>query len=135
MRESKAHQILLLVISVLLLTLGGWRLLDPVSFFANSGLVLSLENGLLSEARATGGVVVGYALVILFGVSQPSLRFTAALVAPVLFLSFLGGRLVGVVLDGTPGPELVQGMLAELLLGGLSMLAFVRLRRRDGAAG
>ena len=61
MKNSTVLKVILILLGLVLTILGSWRLIDPVAFFENSGLLLSNDVGLLNEARATGGVVVGFA--------------------------------------------------------------------------
>ena len=67
MKKSIVLKIILIVLGLLLTALGSWRLFDPIAFFEKSGLVLDDNAGLLNEARATGGVVTGFGLLILSG--------------------------------------------------------------------
>ena len=131
MTNSRLTTALLLVIGTLLTVLGGWRLLAPVSFFAMHDLQLDAVPGHLSEARAMGGVVVGFAILILLGGLFDRMRRTSLLVAVVLFFAFAFGRLVGVAFDGNPGPMIVQGIVSELVLGSLALLALLRFRNRE----
>ena len=98
----------IILLGLPLLILGAWRLFDPIAFFAFNGLQLSTDPGLLSEARATGGVVVGFAIVIVSGAFSENRRSTSLLVATVLFFSFALGRLIGLGADGSPGELVMQ---------------------------
>ena len=46
--------------------------MTPIGFFENSGLILSSEAGLLSEARGTGGVLGLVAVFALFKYREKS---------------------------------------------------------------
>jgi hypothetical protein len=135
MRESKILKAILLLLGTLLIVLGMWRVLDPVGFYANSGIILSSEVSMLNEARAAGGVVVGFALLIVSGVFFDALAFTSTVVSAVLFLSYAGGRLFGIAMDGNPGAPLVQGLAFELVFGAVAVAAFLRYRVRSELRG
>jgi len=68
MKNSKVLKVILFLLGLVLIVLGAWRLTDPITFFANSGIVLSNDVGLLNEARVSGGVVVGFGLLIMLSV-------------------------------------------------------------------
>ena len=103
MKNSKFLKGILILLGLLLTVLGSWRLIDPISFFENSGLILIKDAGLLNEARATGGVVVGFGLLILLGAFNQKLSFTSTIAAIVVFLGFAMARVLGFALDGNPG--------------------------------
>ena len=116
-----------------LLVFGSWRLFEPMSFFAFNGLQLPTDPGSLSEARATGGVVVGVALLIITGTFVKPFRTTSLIIAATLFLSFAAARIVGLVADGFPGPQVVQGLVSEVLFGTAALVAFFKARARGDA--
>ena len=128
MKNSKVLKVILFFLGFMLTVLGSWRLMDPVSFFANSGLILSNDSGILNEARATGGVVVGFGLLILSGVFIPKLTYTSNLVAIILFISFAIARVIGFMLDGEPLDGMIQGMVFELVFGFLALFAFFKYK-------
>jgi len=55
MKDSKVLKGILIILGLPLIIFGLWRVLDPISFFNFSGLLLSADAGLLSEARGAGG--------------------------------------------------------------------------------
>ncbi len=128
MQNSKILKTILLVLGGLLLVLGAWRVGAPVSFYANSGIALTSDPAILSEARGAGGVVVGFGLLTLLGIFVRRLTFTSTVAATVLFLSYGFARLLGLVMDGDPGPAIMQGIAFEFLLGGVGAAALIRYR-------
>ena len=131
MKNSKVLKGILIILGLLLIILGSWRLFVPIAFFENSGLVLSNEAGLLSEARVTGGVVVGFGLIVLLGAFIQRLSYTSIIAAIVLFLSFGIARLIGFGLDGNPGEGVIQGMIIEFVLGFIAIFAFFKYREKS----
>ena len=131
MKNSKVLKGILIVLGLLLTIIGSWRLFDPIAFFENSGLVLSNEAGLLSEARATGGAVVGFGIVVLLGAFIQRLSYTSTIAAIVVFLGFGIARVIGLGLDGNPGVGVIQGIIVEFILGLLAVFALFRYREKS----
>ena len=131
MKNSKVLKGILIVLGLLLIVIGLWRLFDPITFFENSGLVLSNEAGLLSEARATGGAVVGFGIVVLLGAFNQRLSYTSTITALVVFLGFGIARLIGFSLDGNPGEGVIQGIIIEFVLGLLAVFALFKYREKS----
>jgi hypothetical protein len=129
MRHTKALRTLLFIAGLMLTVLGGWRLFDPITFFANNGLELTLDPGLLSEARGTGGVVVGLGLLVLRGAFSAEAVRTSVFAALVVFFGFASARLVGLVLDGNPGDAVLTGIASEVIMGTLIGTAAAHARR------
>jgi hypothetical protein len=130
MKNSKILKGILILLGLLLIVIGSWRLFDPIAFFENSGIVLSNEVGLLSEARATGGAVVGFGLIIILGAFNKRLSYTSTISAIVIFLGFGIARLIGFGLDGIPGEGIIQGIIIEFVLGLLAVFALFKYRER-----
>ena len=131
MKNSKILKGILILLGLLLIIIGSWRLFDPIAFFENSGLVLSDEAGLLSEARATGGAVVGFGLVILMGAFIQRLSYTSTLAAIVIFFGFAIARVIGFALDGNPGEGVIQGIIVEFVLGLVAVFALFKYREKS----
>lgn len=131
MKNSKILKGILIILGLLLTVLGSWRLFDPITFFENSGIFLSNDIGLLSEARATGGILVGFGLVIILGAFNLKLSYTSTIAAIVIFLGFGIARLISFGLDGNPGEGIIQGIIFEFVLGLLSVFAFFKYREKS----
>lgn len=131
MKNSKILTSILILLGLLLTVIGAWRLFDPIAFFENSGIVLSNDVGLLSEARATGGVVVGAGLVVILGAFNQKLAYTSTIIAIVIFLGFGIARLIGFGLDGNPGEGVIQGIIFEFVLGLLAVFALFKYREKS----
>jgi len=119
---------ILILLGLPLTVLGSLRLFDPIKFFEFSGLVLDNQAGLLSEARGTGGVVVGFGLVIILGAFSQKLAYTSTIAAIVVFLGFGIARVLGFVLEGNPGEGVVQGLMSEFDLGLVRVFALIKYR-------
>ena len=107
---------------------GGWRLVNPIGFYAFTGLELPDEAGMLSEVRGAGGVIMVSGLVVGLGALRHAWSRTSVVLAAVVFLSLGLGRLLGVVLDGAPGADVIQGMVIELVLGVVALVSFFKYR-------
>jgi len=131
MRTPKVLKAILIVLGLLLIGIGLWRLLDPIGFFQNSGITLDNQAGLLSEARATGGAVVGFGLLILLGAFIQKLSYTSTIAAIVLFLGFGVARLIGFAMDGNPGDGVIQGIIIEFVCGLIAVFALFKYREKS----
>jgi hypothetical protein len=126
MKESRALKVILVALALPLVIFGGWRLLAPMGFYGFSGLELSDRAGLLSEVRGAGGVLMVSGLVVGLGALRHAWSRTSVVLAAVVFSSLGAGRLLGLVLDGSPGRGVLQGMAIELVFGCLALFAFVK---------
>jgi len=131
MKESRVFKVILIVLALTLVVFGGWRLVDPIGFYAFSGLGLSDDAGLLSEVRGAGGIIMVSGLVVGLGAFRHAWSRTSVVLAAAVFLSIGLGRLMGIALDGPPGAEVIQGMAIELVFGGLALFAFFKYRDGD----
>lgn len=132
MRESRRFKAILIVLALTLVIFGGWRLVDPIGFYAFNGLELPDEPGLLSEVRGAGGIITISGLIVALGALRHAWSRTSIVFAAVVFLSLGLARLLGMALDGSPGTDVIQGTAIELVLGGLALFAF--LTHKDGDA-
>lgn len=110
---------------------GGWRLVYPLGFYAFSGLALSNDAGVLSEVKGAGAIIMVSGLVVALGAFRHAWSRTSVVLAAVVFLSLVLGRLTGIVIDGSPGVEVLQGMAIELVLGVLALFAFFKYGDRS----
>ena len=131
--ESRVFKGILIVLALTLVVFGGWRLVDPIGFYAFSGLELSDNAGLLSEVRAAGGIIMASGIVVGLGAFRHNWSRSSVALAAVVFLSLGLSRLVGIALDGSPGAEVIQGMAIELVLGGLALFAFFKYVHGDAS--
>ena len=132
MKESRVFEAILIVLALTLVIFGGWRLVDPLGFYAFSGLSLPADPGLLSEVRGAGGIIMVSGLVVGLGAFRPAWSRASVALAALVFLSLGLARLLGLAVDGSPGPGVVQGMALELGFGTLALFAFFRYGGGDG---
>jgi len=128
MKNSKVLKGILILLGLPLIILGTWRFIDPISFYQYSGLTLNNDAGLLNEARGTGGAIIGFGLLILFGAFNKKLTYSSTLAAVILFLGFGIARVISVAIDGNPGPELFKGIIGEFVFGFLALFALIKYR-------
>jgi len=131
MKDSKVLKGILILIGVNLTIMGLWRLIDPISFFEMSGLILSTDAGLLNEAKGLGGAITGFGLLIFLGAFNKKLTFTSTLVAVVLFFGFGIARLISFAIDGNPGEALYKGIIGEFVMGFLALFALIKYREKS----
>lgn len=135
MKKSKGFKVILIVLALTLVIFGGWRLVDPIGFYAFSGLDLPDDAGLLSEVRGAGGIIMVSGLVVGLGAFLHAWSRTSVVLAAVVFLSLGLARLLGIAVDGSPGADVIQGMVIELVFGGLALFAFFKYGDGDAQLG
>lgn len=111
---------------LLLATIGASLLLDPQGFY---GLGPEADLALLSDLRASGGALLGFALLLGAGARFPTLAGSAALAGTVLFLAYGGARLLAMVLDGMPPTAVLVATAIEWGAGALLLVTTARLVR------
>jgi len=131
MKDSKVLKGILILLGIPLTVFGLWRVLDPISFFEFSGLLLSADAGLLSEARGTGGAIAGFGILILLGAFKKKLTYTATITAIIVFLGFGIARVIGIIVDGYPGDMLLQGIIGEFVMGSIALFALTKYREKS----
>lgn len=122
------NRILLGVSGVILLLVGAATLLQPHAFFATEGVMLGNDPGLLSEIRAPGGLLIGFAIAMLLGVFRQTITQTPLMLGAIVYGSFGLSRLLSMVLDGFPSSSLMGATAVELVIGGLCVVSLLRLK-------
>jgi hypothetical protein len=130
MRNSKILKAILFFLGLFLIAVGFGRLLMPVEVYSNLGLALGSDISMLSEARGVGGLMFGLGMLIMLGAFKPSLAFTSSVLSFLVFLSFGFSRLVGIATDGTPNPQILQGIIFEFAFGLIALIAFLKYRSK-----
>jgi len=128
MKNSKVLKGILIVLGFQLIIFGLWRLIDPINFFNFSGLLLSADAGLLSEARGAGGAILGFGILIFLGAFKKELTYTSTITAMILFLGFGIARVISLIVDGNPGGMIFQGIIGEFVFGLLALFALIKYR-------
>lgn len=99
------------------LFIGASILVRPVPFYATTGIDLSQSVSMLSELRAIGATFVSCSVLVLLGTFRSTLTRFAILLSAMLYLSCAFGRLISLVLDGTPSTPLLIVMSLEWVIG------------------
>ena len=111
--------------------------LDPQSFYASYGIVLSPQPNLMSELRAPAANLAALGLIILSGAFYQKFFQASAWLGVTVFSAFFIGRTISFVLDGRPSDSILAAFAIELLLA-LLCLWVVRWKRpvegTDGGA-
>lgn len=123
MKKSKILTAILIVSGLIAVIVGSGMLFFPTDFHASAGIVLDGAVNLTNEMRAAGGPVVAGGAIIISGAFFEPLKFTATLMAGVLYLSYGLARLISIGLDGVPSSALLQITALEILVGVISTTA------------
>ncbi|MEO0440206.1 MAG: DUF4345 domain-containing protein [Pseudomonadota bacterium] len=114
--------------SGLLIVVGAGLMFQPHNFSAANGIILSDNPSLLSEIRAPGGLLLISALFMLVSVGRTRLLEPALALIAGIYGSYGLARLFSLMIDGPPSQSLVQAMIMELVIAGLSVIAWLRFR-------
>ena len=106
--------------------IGATILFMPHAFFATNQIALENDPNLMSEIRAPGGLLIASGIVMICGAGIRSLLRAALLTGAVVFGMYGISRLVSLVLDGVPSPNLVSAMGIELAIGLIAASLIVR---------
>ncbi|MEQ9490467.1 MAG: DUF4345 domain-containing protein [Alphaproteobacteria bacterium] len=109
-------------------------LLFPDLFYATNGIALGTDPSLLSEVRASGGVLVGAGGLIFAGLFISGLASTSLTIAAVLYGAYGVSRMVSMALDGMPAEGLVWAAVLELFMAALYLVVLVRNRIEAGSS-
>ena len=131
MKNSKVLKGILIILGLNLVVLGSWRVIDPIAFSKFSGMILSADAGLLSEARGAGGAIVGFGLLIILGAFKKKLAYTSTIAAVILYVGFGIARVIGLIFDGNPGDRILQGITGEFVAGLLALFALIKYREKS----
>ena len=110
--------VILSLSSLLLLLVGATRLINPINAYSkNSGITLERNVNLLNEIRGVSSLMLIGGIIISLGVFFDNLTQISFVVATLIFLGFIVGRVLSVIVDGKPNQKIIQGIFFELVLG------------------
>lgn len=98
----------------------------PHFFYAANGIALGEDPSLLSEVRASGGLLAGSGLLILLGAVRVSLRGLATTLVVLVYGSFGLSRLLGLTLDGLPSSGVIGAIAIELVVAAIGLVVLYR---------
>ena len=121
--------VVLLISGLLIFTVAGMlRLISPINNFLKiSGIELANDVNLLSEARGICSVMMFGGIIVMLGTVIPELTITSFIVAILLFFGYAFGRILSILLDGKPNKQLIQGLIAEIILGSANIFCLVNI--------
>ena len=128
-----ANYVVLFLSGMLLTFAGAMRVYKPGDSFCLQTYLrkpdakLEDDVDMLSEMRGAGALLLLTGLITLAGLASPQVMPTSFAVAALVFLGFGIGRIVSLALDGTPNRDLINGTIAELVLGALNLGCLVIL--------
>lgn len=118
--------VVLAILGLFLTGVGAMRLMNPVKTYAkSSGIELAKDVDLLNEMRGVSALMMLGGIMIGLGALLPEMTFSSFVVAILIFIGFAIGRFVGMVSDGKPNKQIIQGIVFELVFGGLATAGLV----------
>ncbi len=118
---------------LLLIYAGTTRLIKPIQSFClknyldNPKIKLERRIDIFNEMRAGGGSSAFGGVILLLGTIISQLTLASFIVGIVIFLGNALGRLVNMKVDGKPNPQLIQGLIFELILGSANAFCLVNI--------
>ncbi|HEY9081077.1 DUF4345 domain-containing protein [Magnetovibrio sp.] len=125
MNKSIATKTFLAISGIILIGIGGALLFAPEAFQASSGIDLGGNINLLSETRATGGLLFSAGFVVVLGAFKTAMAQASVVLSSLIYLSYGASRILSMVMDGVPDHSLVAATGAEIILGTLGLLVFL----------
>ncbi len=107
------------------------RLIHPTkaiflkTYLENPENTLEKDIDLANEIRGMGSVLLLGGIITLLGIILPDLRKTSFVVASVIFVGVVSGRLISLGVEGIPNPEIVRATMVEGVLGALNIVCLV----------
>ncbi|WP_057935722.1 DUF4345 domain-containing protein [Algoriphagus resistens] len=131
MEKIKFIRVALFLFGFIATGIGGALLFFPVSFEASAGIVLDENISLLSEIRAYGGIILSGGIIVFLGSFFDKLLLISSGVSSLFYLSLGLSRLISLFIDGVPSQALVTAGIAEILIGLVSLLMFLKIDKQD----
>ena len=126
MNNTMGEKSVLVVAGGIAIGIGLLAGVSPVAFYASSEIVLENNASLLSEVRAPAMALTVFGLIMLLAVMKPKMRTAALAMAAMLYLSYGGGRLISLAMDGLPHTNLLVALALEIGVGLLCAYTFWR---------
>ena len=112
--------------ALLLVMVGLMRMTDPIKNYAkNSGITFSNDVDVLNEMRGVGAVMLLAGIILVLGIFFDQMTHSSFMVGSLIFIGFLVGRTLGMIKDGKPNKQIIQGMIFELVLGTLNLVCLI----------
>lgn len=128
MKKSIALKAYLIISGILLFIIGGSTLLMPVKMKLTEGIEIAGNVNSLNDARGFAALLLAIAFISLFGAFLNKWQYIASRMIPILFIAIGIGRLLSIILDGTPIEGLIVATGVEFLFGIAGMILFAKFR-------
>ncbi|WP_298480778.1 DUF4345 domain-containing protein [uncultured Maribacter sp.] len=120
--------IVLSLSALLLIFIGISRLSNPVNtYLKNSGIQLENDASLLNEMRGVSSVMLFAGIIIALGIFIAKLTLTSHIIAILIFIGFVIGRIISLKADGKPSKQITQGIIFELVLGLANVFCLINI--------
>jgi hypothetical protein len=124
-------KVLLIISGSIGIWVGYSLLFSTVAFEATAGINLGKDINLLSELRAPSGLLLVGGILIILGAFYSKLTFTSILLSCLIYLSYGFSRLVSIIFDGFPSESLQIALIAEFLVGLISLFVLIRFKSKQ----
>lgn len=111
--------------------IGGALLVAPQEFLAMSGIGVERDPSLMSEVSAPGSLLLVAAAVMALGAFRARFADLGLLVGTIVYGAYGAGRLVSLLVNGTPSTSILTAMVLEV---GIALSLHLLRRRRSTTA-
>ena len=124
-------KVLLIISGSIGIWVGYSLLFSTVAFEVTAGINLGKDINLLSELRAPSGLLLVGGILIILGAFYSKLTFTSILLSCLIYLSYGFSRLVSIIFDGFPSESLQIALIAEFLVGLISLFVLIQFKSKQ----
>ena len=121
----------LLAFGIAMIGIGCAYLSFPLALVGLSEIALTSPPALIDARAMYGGVQIGIGAFILLCAMRPQMMRTGLLFIVILLVPVVAARLIGMKLDGSPGPVIGTGLATEII--GIFLALGLLLRERVSA--
>ena len=130
MKNSKVLKGYLIISGLLLLCFGMAILLNPIGLKASFDVEIPNDINVLNDMRAFSALSFVIGAFTVLGAFKSKFTYAATLIVVIQFLALGCGRLVSIVMDGTPVQGNIIGMSNEFFLGIVGAILFALYRKK-----
>ena len=131
MKNSKILKLYLIVSGLLLTVIGSLTTFNPINIKASEGIEIAGNASALNDVRSFGTLLLATAIFLIIGAFKNPIRKSAAISAPLLFLSLGIGRVLSILIDGMPSDGIVKATGLEIILGLVGLIIFLVYREKQ----
>lgn len=131
MKKSAILKTYQIVSGALLGFIGSATLLAPIKMKGGAGIDIVGNISVINDVRAASALLLAIGVITLLGPFSRRLAFTSTITSSITFLSLALGRIISILVDGTPVNGLMKATGLELVLGAIGLTLFIVYREKN----